>query len=134
MFRRKLTRQSHTIGNEHKPADDDIGNESHQSGEGVKAKKKKKELEDVKPRDSRKKWGMSNKRGCLARFTVKVLLHAPHIAEVCVIEAQHVNKAGVVVHGGMKFGDCGCFAAWLSPTIRKFFDDCLHEGYTVHQI
>ena len=110
------------------------GIETQRTDEGKKGKKKKKDPRSIKPRDSRKKWGMSIKRGCMARFTVKILLHAPHIAEVCVIEAQHVNKAGVVVHGGMKLGDRGCFAARLSPTIRKFVDDCLHEGYTVHQI
>ena len=123
-----------TVGKDQDLGDNESGNVSQPSVEGVKLKKTKKAAQDVKARDSRKKWGMSIKRGCLARFTVKVLLHAPHIAEVCVIEAQHVNKDGVVVHGGMKTGDRGCFAARLSPTIRKFVDDCLHEGYTVHQV
>lgn len=120
--------------NQHLKSGDCPVHEAKQGDEGVKEKRKKKDPRDIKPRDSRKKWGMSIKRGCLARFTVKVLLHTPHLAEVCVIEAQHVNKDGVVVHGGMKVGDRGCYAARLSPTIRKFVDDCLHEGYTVHQV
>lgn len=88
----------------------------------------------VKPRDSRKQWGMSIKRGCQARFTVKIMLHAPHIVELCVHEERHINKDGVVVHGGLKVGDRGAISAHLSPIIRKFVDDCLRENYTVHQI
>ena len=85
-------------------------------------------------RDSQKKWGLSIKRGCIARFTVKCLLHAPHISEICIFEFKLVNKDGLVVHGGMKFGDRVAFSAHLSPIVKEFIDGCLHEGYIVHQI
>ena len=42
-------------------------------------------------RDSQKKWGLSIKRGCTTRFTVKNLLHAPHISEINIFEFKHVN-------------------------------------------
>lgn len=87
-----------------------------------------------KTRDSRKKWGMSIKRGCQARFTTKVLLHAPHITELSIIEPRHVNDEGLIVHGGMKVGDRAAFSAHLSPIVKSFVDDCLREGYTGHQV
>jgi hypothetical protein len=61
-------------------------------------------------------------------------LHAPHISEICIFEFKHVNKDGLVVHGGMKFDDRGAFSAHLTPIVKIFIDGCLHEGYTVHQI
>ena len=87
-----------------------------------------------KERDLQKKWGLSIKRGCTTRFTVKSLLHAPHISEIYIFEFNHVNKDGLVVHGGMKFGDRAAFSVHLSPIVKEFIDGCLHEGYTVHQI
>lgn len=100
---------------------------SEESGEVKQVVGKADGLLHVKSRDSRKQWGMSIKRGCQARFTVKILLHAPHIAELCVLEDCHVNKDGVVVHGGLKLGDRGAFSAHLSLVIRTFVDDCLRE-------
>ena len=83
-------------------------------------------LPATKERDSRKKWGLSIKRGCTARFTMKSLLHAPHISEICIFQSKHVNKDGLVVHGGMKAGDRGAFSAHLSPIVKEFVDECLH--------
>jgi len=85
-------------------------------------------------RDSKKKWGLSIKRGCTARFTVKVLLHAPHVSEVCILQGKHVDQNGFLVHGGMKVGDRSAYSAHLSPIIKEFVDGCLQEGYNAHQI
>ena len=46
----------------------------------------------VKPRDSRKQWGLSIKRGCQARFTVKILLHTPHTAEIVFTRSDTSTK------------------------------------------
>ena len=93
--------------------------------------------DDIHPRkirrDSKKKWGESIKRGCLAHFTVKVLQNIPHVTEVYIIQARHVNSDGLVVHGGVKAGERSAFSAHLSPEI-KFLDNCLHHGDTSAQI
>ena len=85
-------------------------------------------------RDSKKKWGASVKRGCLAQFTVKTFLHLPHISEICIIQEKHVNCDGLVVHGGMKIGDRSAFSAHLSPEIRLFVEECLRNKDTSNQI
>lgn len=74
---------------------------------------------------------MSTKHGCQARFTIKILLHPLHIAELCVLKERHVNKHGVGVHSRLKLGDRGAFSTHLSVVIRNFVDDCLHKNYTV---
>lgn len=85
-------------------------------------------------RDSKKKWGGSIKRGCLAQFTVKTLLYAPHVSEICIIQEKHVNQDGLVVHGGMKCGDRSAFSAHLSPEIRTFVEECLRRKDSSNQI
>ena len=85
-------------------------------------------------RDSKKKWGSSIKRGCLAQFTVKSLLYLPHVSEICIIQEKHVNCDGLVVHGGMKIGDRSAFSAHLSPEIRLFVEECLRRKDTPNQI
>ncbi|KAG0618725.1 hypothetical protein M758_4G088100 [Ceratodon purpureus] len=85
-------------------------------------------------RDSKKKWENSIKRGCQAQFTVKRLLYLPHVSEICIIQEKHVNRDGLVVHGGMKNGDRSAFSAHLSPEIRSFVEDCLRRKDTPIQI
>ena len=85
-------------------------------------------------RDSKKKWGGSIKKGCLAQFTVKSLLYLPHVSEICILQEKHVNADGLVVHGGMKVGDRSAFSAHLSPEIRAFVEECLRRKDTVSQI
>lgn len=85
-------------------------------------------------RDSKKKWGASVKRGCLAQFTVKTFLHLSHVSEICIIQEKHVNCDGLVVHGGMKVGDRSAFSAHLSPEIRSFVEECLRRKDTSNQI
>ena len=94
----------------------------------------RKETRPKEKRDSRKQWGMSIKRGCLAQFTVKQLRRLPHISEICIIQARHVNSDGLVVHGGLKGGDRSAFSAHLSPLMKAFIDDCLHRHDTIPQI
>ena len=85
-------------------------------------------------RDSKKKWGASVKRGCLAQFTVETFLHLPHVSELTIIQEKHVNCDGLVVHGGMKVGDRSAFSAHLSPEIRAFVEECLRRKDTSNQI
>ena len=86
------------------------------------------------PRDSKKKWGQSIKRGCKAQFTVKSFLYLPHVSEITIIQEKHVNDDGLVVHGGMNVGDRSAFSAHLSPEIRAFVEDCLRRKDSPMQI
>ena len=85
-------------------------------------------------RDSKKRWENSIKRGCQAQFTVKTLLYLPQVSEICIIQEKHINRDGLVVHGGMKYGDRSAFSAHLSPKIRSFVEACLRRGDSPNQI
>ena len=89
---------------------------------------------EKKKRDSKKKWSGSIKRGCLGQFTVKTLLYASHVTKLCIIQEKHVNRDGLVVHGGMKSGDRSAFSAHLSPKIRTFVEECLRRKDSSNQI
>lgn len=56
------------------------------------------------------------------------------MSEICIIEEKHVNRDGLVVHGGMKSGDCSAFSAHLSPEIRAFVEECLRCKDSSNQI
>ena len=40
---------------------------------------------------------------------MKNLMDAPHISKICIFEFKHVDKDGLVVHGGIKYGDRDAF-------------------------
>ena len=82
-------------------------------------------------RDSKKHWGASLKRGCLAEFTVKTLYLQPHVSQVYLIQPKHVNLGGNVCHGLKIVGDRGAMAWKLSEDIKDFVVKQLHQHHNV---
>jgi hypothetical protein len=89
---------------------------------------------EKKSNDSQKQWGGSLKRGCLASFSVKTLYLLPHISEICIYEAEHVNHARIICHGVQHCGDRSALSWHLSQEIKEFVLTLLRKGFSISQI
>ena len=86
------------------------------------------------PRMTRARNVDSIKMGCQCKFQVKQLYYHRDIAEIVYYNPRHENKDNLIVHGEVRPGDRGRFAAQLPTELREWVLDSFQSGLFSNKI